>query len=201
MKEQQEFADVVLNCDILTKKESFDLMKYFSSGLKFPMGFSGARRRGSPQRINRFESITKGEGWLESGGWKNSIVVSVDNTIKLHAVRLFGSENNVYSVTLTVTDSSGVTLATKIGKFISERIHCEIGDYQGFDISFEPPFTLQAVIQYSLKASISDPPSWYEAEGWSCLEHAGVTFFFANKAGALTSVSAGQFPEFVFTVC
>ena len=49
--EQQEFADVVLDCDILTKKELFDLVKYFNSVLKFPMAFSEAIRPGSLQRM------------------------------------------------------------------------------------------------------------------------------------------------------
>jgi len=200
--EQQEFADVVLDCDILTKKELFDLMKYFNSVLKLPMKFSEATRRGSYQRMSRFGSIISGKArWEYSRGWKNPIVLWVDKTIKLHAVRLFGSESNEYSVTLTVNDSHGVALATKTGKFMSELIQCEIKDYEGFDIAFEPPVTLQAGIQYSLEASISGQPSWYGAFGSSPLEYAGVKFLFATKVGADTSVSDGQFPEFVFTVC
>ena len=203
--EQQEFADVVLDCDILTKKESLDLMDYFSSVLKLPTGFSEAKRPGSVQRIkmmSRFESITKGAGWDYPKGAKNSIVVSVDKSIKLHAVRLFGSENNEYSVTLTINDRNGVALATKTDKFVSELIQCERGNYQGFDIAFEPPVALQAGIQYSLEASISGPPSWWEKgkEALPRVEHAGVTFFFASKFGAVTNAIAGQFPELVFTV-
>ena len=200
--EQQEFADVVLDCDILTKKESFDLMKYFSSVLKCPMGFLEAKRPGSVQRIkmmSRFESVTiKSGGWHYKKSWNS--VVSVDKTIKLHAVRLFGSENNEYSVTLTIIDSYGVALATKTDKFVSELIQCERGNYQGFDIAFEPPVALQAGIRYSLEALISGPPSWFEHSGLPRVEHAGVTFFFANKAGSDTSVNSGQFPELLFTV-
>ena len=197
--EQQEFADVVLDCDILTKKELFDLVKYFNSVLKFPMGFSEATRRGFLQRVSRFESKIGRWGYLM--GKRNSIiVVSVDKTIKLHAVRLFGSENNEYSVTLTISDSNGVALATKTDKCVSELIQCEIGDYQGFDIAFEPPVALQAGIQYSLEASILGPPSWWGEDGLPRVEHAGVTFFFANKAGSFTAVKADQFPELVFTV-
>ena len=125
--EQQEFADVVLDGDILTKKESFDLMKYFNCVLKFPMGFSQAIRPGSLQvqriKMSRFGSTTKGIiGWDYARGGRNSIVVSVNKPIKLYAVRLFGSENNEYSVTLTVTDSNGVALATKTGMFMSQQL-------------------------------------------------------------------------------
>ena len=203
--EQQEFADVVLDCDILTKKESFDLMKYFSSVLKFPVGFSEAIRPGSLQRVkmSRFGSRTRTE-WYYSEDTKNSIVVSVDKPIKLYAVRLFGSLSKEYSVALTVTDSNGVTLATKTGKFMTQFMQCETGNYQGFDVAFEPPVALQAGIQYSLDASIRGPPFVYREGGLSEVEHAGVTFYFANKGGAEewkdTTVSHGQFPEFVFAL-
>jgi len=199
--ELQEFADVVLDCDILTKKELFDLVKYFSSVLKFPIGFCEATRPGSPQRIKMSRFASKGKGWHYSAGRRNSIVVSADKTIKLHAVRLFGSKNKEYSVTLQITDSNGVALATKTGMFVSELIQCERGDYPGFDIAFEPPVALQAGIQYSLEASISGSPSWYGRDGLPRVAHAGVTFFFANKSGADTTFSAGQFPELLFTVC
>ena len=204
--EQQEFADVVLDCDILTKKESIDLMKYFSSVLKLPMGFSEAARPGSLQRIklSRFGSITNSAIWFYSTDQSNTIVVSVNKTIKLHAVRLFGSENNEYSVTLRVTDSNGVALATKEDRFKSQLLQSERGDYHGFDVAFEPPVTLQAGIQYSLDASIRGPRSGYGLCGSPRVEHAGVTFFFANTAVAKewhdATVSQGQFPEFVFDV-
>ena len=202
--DQQEFADVVLDSDILTKKDSVDLMKYFSSVLKFPIRFFEATRPGSLQRISRFGSITKDIDWHYSRDWRNSIVVSVDKKIKLHALRSFGSENKEYSVTLEVTDCNGVTLATKAGTFMSDIIQCKTGDYHGFAIAFEPPVALQAGIQYSLDASIRGPPSGYGQVGIPRVEHAGVTFFFANKAGAEewhdTTVSKGQFSEIVFTV-
>ena len=58
MKEK-EFADVVLDCDILTKKELFDLMKYFNSVLKFPVGFSEVQRSGSHHTQRRMERLDK----------------------------------------------------------------------------------------------------------------------------------------------
>jgi len=110
-------------------------------------------------------------------------VVLVDKTIKLHAVHLFGSKSKISSVTLNVTDSNGVVLATETGMFVSQLIQCERGDYQGFDIAFKPPVALQAGIQNTLKASIRGPPSWYGHVqfGSPRVEHAGVTFFFASQ--------------------
>ena len=199
--EQQEFAYIVLDCDILTKTEAFALMKHFSSELKFAIGFSEAKRSGTIQRMSRFGSAIM----IIEHGWhyrtrKNSIAVSVDKTIKLHAVRLFGCESKEYSVTLTVTEFNGVALATKTGKFMSELVKSEGRDYQGFEIAFEPPVSLQAGVQYSLEASISGPPSWYGGSGLCRVKHAGVTFSFECMAGADTNVSMGQFPELVFTV-
>ena len=181
-------------------------MKYFNCVLKFAMGFSEATRFGSLQRMkmSRFGSITEDVRWRYSGDLRNSLLVSVDKKIELHAVRLFGSENNEYSVTLTVTDSNGVSLATKTGKFMSQLVQSERGDYHGFDVAFEPPVDLQAGTQYSLEASISGPPSWYGQLGLTPVKHAGVNFFFTNTAeaevGYDTTVRLGQFPQLVFAV-
>ena len=74
---QQEFADVVLDCDILTKKESIDLMKYFNCVLKFPMGFPEAKRFGSLQgiKMSRFGSVTEDVSWRYSRDLRNSLLV------------------------------------------------------------------------------------------------------------------------------
>jgi len=45
MKEK-EFADVVLDKEILTPRESFDMVKYFNSLLKVPEGFTESPRAG-----------------------------------------------------------------------------------------------------------------------------------------------------------
>jgi len=203
--EQKEFADVVLDSDILKKKELSDMMKYFSLLLTFPGGSSETRRRGR-KRMSRFGSGNKLQVWWHyiASAVRNSLVLSVDKEIQLHAVRLFGSENNEYSVTLSVTDSNGADLTNKTAKFLSERMQNEGGGYHGFDIEFKPPVVLQAGKQYFLEASINGPPSWYGQGGLSHVEHAGVTFSFENKAGAVelrnTTVSNGQFSEFEFTV-
>ena len=99
-------------------------------------------------------------------------------------MRLFGSKSNEYSVTLTITDSNGVALATKTGKFMSQLVQNERGDYHGFDVAFEPPVALQAGIHYSLDASIRGPLSDRGEVISPRVEHAGVTLVFANKVEA-----------------
>ena len=108
LMEQKEFVGVVLDCDILTKKECFDMMKYFSALLTFPVGFSGERRTGQLNVISRFCSL--GNGWGSSPVNPNSIRLFVGKDVKLHSVRLFGSENGEYSVRLSVLDPSGVSM-------------------------------------------------------------------------------------------
>ena len=201
--EQKEFAEVVLDCDLLTKDELCDMMKYFNSVQKLPVGFTESTRAGSRQRLTRFGSGTKEKGWRHSPSIPHSIIVSVDKKVKLYSVRLFGSENNEYSVTLKVTDGHGGALATKSGTFMSEVMLDEGSEYHGFDIVLKPPIVLQAQKQYYLEATMNGPPSWYGRGGLSQVKRSGVTFTFANIAGAVelsnTTVSSGQFSEFEFT--
>ena len=200
--EQQEFAGAVLDSDILTKKELSDMMKYFSSLLTFPVECSKTSRRG-PKRMSRFCSGHKVKGWHHrASNQPHSLVVSVDKKINLFSVRLFGSVNNKYSVTLKVSDSNGVALTTKTGTFMSELMQNEGVEYHGFDIVFKPPVVLQAGKQYVFVASMDGSPSWYGRGGSSQVKHDTVTFSFANAERVAelcnTTVSSGQFSEFEF---
>ena len=199
--EQKEFADVVLDRDILTKEESFDMVKYFNSVLRVPVGFTESTRPGSRYRLARFEPARMGIGWGYSSG-SDFLVVSVTRNIKLYSVRLFGSENNEYSVTLKVTHSNGDALATKTGTFMSELIQSEGGDYHGFDIVFEPPvIILEANLKYCFEALINGPPSWYGNGCLSRMAHSsGVTFVYTNRTATRTTWQKGQFSEFEFTL-
>lgn len=120
----------------------------------------------------------------------------------LLAVRLFGSKQNEYSVTLKVTDSNGVAMATERGKFLSELMQSEIGEYHGIDIVFKPPVALKAMTKYCFDAMIRGPNSMSGIGGSSLVKDAGVTFSFSNSVGSKenrdTTVSIGQFSEFVF---
>jgi len=199
LMEQKEFESVVLDRDILTKKECVDLMKYFNSEVTIPVGFCGAKRAGHLNVMTRFRRHF-GE-WRYNSGKANSVRLMVDKNIKLHAVRLFGSENSKYSVSLTIKLAiGGVSKATNVGNFLSKIVQSEIGDYQGFEIVFEPPFALQENRRYDFIAHITGPPSWCGGYGQSSVVHSGVTFRFGNPLQSETNVAYGQFSEFVFTV-
>ena len=197
LMEEKEFASVVLDCDILTKNECFDMIKYFNSVLTIPVGFSGERRNGQPNVISRFSKLR--QGWFYNSCYPNNICLCVDKNIKLHSLRLFGNENGEYSVRLSVLDASSVHIANVNGNFLSKRIQSEMGNYHGFEIDIKPPATLQRNKEYRFIVYITGPSSWYGLSGNPTVQHSGVKFTFRNQNGH-TNVNQGQFPEFIFTV-
>ena len=50
--EQKEFADVVLDSEILTRRETYNLMKYFNDVLHTPVGFRETKRSGRKPEIS-----------------------------------------------------------------------------------------------------------------------------------------------------
>ena len=195
--EEKEFAGVVLDCDILTKKECFAMMKYFNTLLTIPLGFSGERRTGQLNIISRFRSL--GSNWRFSPIYSDSILLFVDKNIKLHSVRLFGSEYNEYAVKLLVVDPWSVSIVNVDGSFLSKLISSEMGNYHGFEIDIKPPAVLQQNKEYIFIAKITGPNSWYGQCGKATVQHSGVKFTFRNNGGD-SNVNRGQFPEFIFTL-
>ena len=195
--EEREFADIVLDSEILTLRETNRLVKYFNSVLNDSVGFLESERTGRKQVISRFPSLKR--GWHY--GWdSNRICFDVDKNVHLHAIQLFGSDSSEYSVVLEVVEtSSGVSVKKQQDICLSQQKQCEIGDYQAFDIVFEPPITIKANTLYQISAAIAGPPSWYGTNGCSTVEHSGVTFHFYLVSGA-TSCEKGQFSKFVFTL-
>ena len=194
--EETEFADIVLDSEILTLKETNRLVKYFNSVLHDSVGFLETERTGGKQVISRFRSLAR--GW-HYGVTPNCICFDVDKNIHLHAIHFFGSDNSQYSVTLDVSEyRSGFSVRRQEGDFLSKQIQCEIGDHQGFDIVFEPPIAIKANKRYRISAGITGPPSWYGTNGCSSVEKSGVTFHFFPVSHP-TSNEKGQFPKFVFT--
>ena len=200
--EEKEFADVVLDCGILTSQECFNVVKYFYSVLKIPVGFPEAKRTGILlERVSRFKSVVCGDGWHHSSKYYDKICLSVDKDIRLHAVRLFGSDSRQYSVILTVKNILDVALTEiKENNILSRDVLCETGNYKGFDVVFKPPIALKKHSRYSFEVDITGPPSWYGENGQASVEHSGVNFSFVNKSREYTCVQRGQFAEWLFTV-
>ena len=195
---QTEFADIVLDSEILTPRETNRLVKYFSSVLNVPLGFLEARRAGGKHVVSRFRSLRR--GWHYYSPSPQSILFYVDKSIHLHAIHLFGSDNSEYSVTLEVFDhSSGVSVGMQKRNFFSQQIQCKKGDHQGFDIVFEPPIAIKEKTRYHVRAYIFGSPSWYGIDGCTPVKHSGVTFHFSTVSGCTSYCEKGQFPKFVFT--
>ena len=194
--EEREFADFVLDSEILTPRETNRLFKYFNSVLNDPVGFPDAKRAGHKLEVSRFRSL--GRGWRSH--YPDCIRFEVDKDIRLHAIELFGSDNSEHSVTLEVFDhNSGETVRSQEGIFLSKQINCEIGDHQGFDIVFVPSIAIKANKWYKISATITGPRSWYGTNGCSTVEHSGVTFHFYSVSRP-TSCEKGQISKFVFTL-
>ena len=200
--EQKEFAGVVLDCGILTHKETCDLVKYFNSVPNTSLDFSIESRKDSlVLRVSRFSSVV--EGWTHSSDWCDSIIFSFDKDINLCTVRLFAIKNNKFRLSSFCIKKEGSNIIigdNKQARCLSKHVESEIGNYPGFDIEFEPPITLKANIRYVFFADIDAPLTWYGEGGKTCVQHSGVNFYFDDLSKNSTCVERGQFSEFLFTI-
>ena len=177
--EQKEFAEVVLDCEILTPKEAYDIMKYFNGVLPNPVGFLETKRSGGNSRISMYTVLGFG---LEDPA--DQMTLSVNETIELQAVRLFGSENNEYKVSLEVSDVNDHFLASVTDIFTSMPMRNDMGHYHGIRVIFNPSLTLQADTDYFFNATLEGPPTWYGEDGVSHKEHDDLTIsFFGDLSG------------------
>ena len=202
---QDEFANVVIDSKILTSEEVIAFFKYYSSALNSPMEFSESARSGyyTIDHCGRFLSLTT--GWGYRSGRADGINFTVDKDIMLHGLCLFGSENNEYTVALTIKRKkthSKVTLASKTRTFPSKQLQCPYGNYHGFEILFDSKVKCIKNSEYEIEAVISGPQSWYASRCVSSVVNSGVTFTFTNNANSSngTTVEIGQFAEILFSV-
>ncbi|CAH3026423.1 unnamed protein product [Porites evermanni] len=196
-----EFASVVWDCDILTKRELGVMIKHYGdASLKCPLPFIHSPRSGSI--VHRCYRITSAQptGW-GYGGSVDGLGVTASKPIALHGVQHFGTTGGNYSVSLEVKDAqSGLSLAKQTGTHSSEKN--DIHSYYGFDVMFNHPVHLEQNKRYEVVSFIRGPRSWAVKEGKSHVEVQGVKFSFSS-AGASTNgtdVICGQFPAFLFSL-
>ena len=195
-----EFASVVLDCDILTKRELCVMIKrYGDASLKCPLPFIHSLRSGSiVHRCCRFTSSYS--SWSYSGD-VDGLGVTVSKPIALHGVQHFGSEGGNYTVSLEVKDAlSGLPLIKQTGRHSSEKD--ETNSYYGFDVMFNHPVHLEQDKLYEVVSFIWGPSSWCLASGKNAVEVQGVWFSFRVSAASSngTGVNSGQFPSFLFSL-
>ncbi|XP_078361877.1 BTB/POZ domain-containing protein 6-like [Oculina patagonica] len=202
---QEDFASVVLNSKILTLDEIVSIIQYLSSVPSSPVGFPETKRvgfRGDILRCSRFGSLL-GPYFQYRDFEYDEIEFSVNKDIVLQGVCLFGSENNSYSVNLTVTDTeTNSVLMTKTGQFPSKLLQCENYTYYGFEVLFDMKIILKTNTTYAVWAEITGPDSLRGEAGVDSVNCRGVTFtFFEDEEACFntTDIQFGQFSELLFT--
>ena len=206
----QEFADVVLGSSILHQEEVTSLFKSFNSALPSPLAFSNTLRQSSVlcdihRCGRRFQSVN-GTGWGYTKQRKDRLAFVVNRDITLHGVSLFGSENNSYTVTLEVKDTTNnTTIVSKSGTYPSKLLAYKSDlsvSYYGFEVLFDSAASLKMSTCYVIEALTCGPSSGAGRNGIVTVTQSGVTFTFAAVVRADsngTRVSVGQFPEFLLS--
>jgi len=204
-----EFATVVIDSRILTPEEVFAFFKYYNSALNSPLEFLESVRSGfhddSIHRCRRFSTLqsVRENGWNYGPGRADGIDFTVDKDIMLHGLCLFGSENNDYTVTLTIKQTgTKLPLASKTGTFPSKLLQYADGGYYGFEILFDFTVECKKNTRYEIEAVISGPKSGRGNDGISSVVCSGVTFTFTGNANSNngTSTGIGQFHEVMFSM-
>ncbi len=200
---QEEFADVVLDCKILTQDEAFSVVKFFNSVLSTPVGFPEEKRY-RLQHCRRFGTVVNiGSGYPYVPGEKDCLAFTVDKDISLLGVTLCGSKNNTYSVTINIANlDERKELISKAGNFSSGFIRSQEDSYYGFKVFFEHHVLLKEYVTYRIEAFITGPNSCLCRHGKHYVACSGVTFDFriCCSINNGTTVRRGQFPEILFTV-
>ena len=205
---QKEFASVVVDCDILTKKEIGFMMKHYGGvGLESSLPFMHSPRQprtGLLHRVYRFFAVRApqmpGDQWQYICGKSDALKLTVSKPVMLHGVQHFGSEGGKYTVSLAVKDvANGFSLVNQSGTYSSEKD--ETNGYYGFDVMFDHPVCLEQGKTYEIVSLIKGPPSWRVMQGKNSYEVKGIQFTFSRTASSVngTDVGRGQFPSIIFS--
>ena len=207
---QKEFASVVADCDILTKKEFGLMMKHYGGvGLESSLPFMHSPRQSRQRdarflhRVYRFEKPdgTSKVSWRYSGK-SDAINLTVSKPVMLHGVQHFGSAGGENIVSLEVRTRAGplvLSLVNQIGVYSSEKD--ETNGYYGFDVMFDHSVCLERGKTYEIVSHIQGPSSWRVVRGKYTDEVEGIRFSFSKSSTSWngTDESSGQFPAFIFS--
>ena len=208
--ERENFAAVVLDTKTLTYDEVNAIIKHQlnliqSSLLNFPVfKRSGPSHSQNPESCCRFTRSSMKFGWNNSESDTSCLGISVDRDIIFHGVKLFGSRDNTYSVSLSlIKDLNGKVLASVDGVFSSPSCATGASDYD-FVVTFKEPALLRKNDEHELECRISGPQSWYGIEGHQTICCHGVTFFLKDTrvrySSLRTTTKQGQIKEFIYSL-
>ena len=204
---QGQFAEKVPCSRLLSKDEIIELFMCFSGMSVSSLKFIKRPRRLIPprafSRCKRFSAVT--HGWAYDGD-NDNLVFSVDSPVLIGGVRLFGSEELAYDVSLKLfslpqeINESDYELHSVDSSFMTDRE--ERNGYYGFDVVFDHLIPLQRDVQYKICAKISGSPSWYGISGLGEVDCNGSHFRFTSQTSSNgTNESTGQFAEILFHEC
>lgn len=202
---KSEFVSVVLDSNILLLHEAFDLTRYYCLPSLSPRGFLSTKRIGGLKHCQMFASVTN-FGWAHHNEMKRTVYLRVDKAIKLHGVRLFGSDGEQHNVVLEVVNSSGrVVMAHKKGTFASVQLQFNSTIFYGIDVLLEQPVDLVQETVYFLRISFSGSLSWHGEKMLQSVQCSGVTFRFSSNEEMKDlpkprSAFQKEFPEILFTL-
>ena len=90
--------------------------------------------------------------WNYHGECSDLLCFSVNKNITMHGLRLFGSENNSYTITLKVTDTDKrTTVVSKSGTYYPKLLHSKRFSYHGFEVMFDSAAVLKNNTSYLMK--------------------------------------------------
>ena len=152
---EKEFASVVLDCDILSKTEICDMIKHYNDvDLKSPVAFMHSPRCRRFHRCNRF-AFSRRPG-IQDGSWDHNsflsaLKLSVNKSVKLHGVQLFGREGGEYTVFILQVkeESCGSVLVELSGSYFSVKNDTH-AYYEPFDVKFDNPVCLETDRTYEI---------------------------------------------------
>ena len=195
---QKEFASVVFDLDILTKKEIGLMFKHYSGvHFKSPLPFMASPRIWPFHRCYRFAIVNPPGGstgpWIHNGRNSYTLKLTVNKPVKLCGVQHFGSKGGLYTVSLEVKDDrSGCSLVQQSGSHYS--VKDEKHAFYGFDVMFDCPVSLEQDRVYKIVSIAKGPVSWYGENREESDDFQGIRFSFDFSG---TTLNRGLLPAFL----
>lgn len=150
--------------DILTKEEIVSLVRYLNFVSSSPAGFPETKRCQNIHRCCRFLNTTKRCFY---NGTEDNIDFSVDEDIKLHGVRFYGSEHSNYTINLMLSiKQTGLVLLSLKNKEVQTTGSVNFDSY-----GIEVPFDKEVVARkknsvlyncFSIRSSFSKRNGWFQ---------------------------------------
>lgn len=212
-----EFTCLVSTTGVLNEKEVSAITQFYQGFCQeIPKEFCESFPRGKIFRCNRFSNVSDTEvlprkrKWSYKRGYEDSIRFSVEASIVICGIRLFGFERASYYVELSMyhtsrksnscrhdRDACHLPSFSTAGIFQSEED--STSEYHGFDVLVDPPFYLKHNTDLIVQVIMQGPKSDFGEGGKMSLDCEGVRFHFENERSRNgTTAKIGQFAEIIF---